>query len=332
MQPRSRFTNTRLENALQVLITGAGGFVGSHLAAHLDRVEPRARLIGTVLFATEIVHSSVSESHLIDLRDYAAVRDLLARCQPDAIYHLAAQAFVPRSFEDPWETLENNIRAQLNIIQACLELSLRPRILIVSSAEIYGEVVPEQQPMGEDSVIRPTNPYSVSKVAQDLLALQYHLSHDLPLLRARPFNHIGPGQNGRFVAPAFASQIANIEEGKDEAVIYVGNLAAKRDFTDVRDIVRAYSKIVAKGRPGEAYNVASGRAFSIQQLLDILLSLTEKKIEVRVDPDRLRPVDVPEIRGDASKLRRDTGWQPTFTFEQTLRDVLADCRQRISRA
>lgn len=313
---------------MRVLITGAGGFVGNHLAAHLDQAQSNAQLFGTTLFESETVHPAIGEYRLIDLKDYAQVRDLLADCRPDAVYHLAAQAFVPRSFEDPWETLENNILSQLNITRACLNLNLRPRILIVSSAEIYGEVPADQLPLDEDSAIRPTNPYSVSKVAQDMLGLQYYLSHDLPIMRARPFNHIGPGQNGRFVAPAFAVQIASIEEGQREAVINVGNLTAKRDFTDVRDIVRAYRLIVEKGQPGEAYNVASGQAFSIGQLLDILLSLSKIEITVRVDPARLRPVDVPEIRGDSSKLRRDTGWQPSLSFEETLRDVLADCRQR----
>ena len=314
---------------MRVLITGAGGFVGNHLAAHLGPALPHAQLVGTTLFPAERAHSAVSENHRIDLKDYAKVRALLADCRPEAIYHLAAQAFVPRSFEAPWETLENNIRAQLNIIQACLELDLRPRILIVSSAEIYGDVSPDQLPLDENAEIRPTNPYSVSKVSQDMLGLQYYLSHGLPIMRARPFNHIGPGQNSRFVAPAFATQIASIEEGRREAVIYVGNLAAKRDFTDVRDIVRAYRMIVASGQPGAAYNVASGCAYSIQQLLDTLLAHSDARIEIRVDPDRLRPIDAPEIRGDASKLRRDTGWQPSFTFEQTLQDVLADCRKRI---
>lgn len=313
---------------MRVLITGAGGFVGNHLAALLGNLRSATRIFGASLFPTEQAHSAVDENRLIDLKDFAQVRSLLAHCRPDAIYHLAAQAFVPRSFEDPWETLENNIRAQLNIIQACLELDLRPRILIVSSAEIYGQVSPAQLPMAEDTAIRPTNPYSVSKVAQDMLGLQYYLSHDLPIMRARPFNHIGPGQNSRFVAPAFATQIASIEEGKREAVIYVGNLAAKRDFTDVRDIVRAYSMIIASGQPGEAYNIASGQAYSVRNLLDILLGLSAEDIQVRVDPARLRPVDVPEIRGDAGKLQRDTGWQPTYSFEQTLQDVLADCRQR----
>lgn len=313
---------------MRVLITGAGGFVGNHLAAHLGQAQSNAQLFGTTLFESETVHPAISENRLIDLKDDAQTRALLADCRPDAIYHLAAQAFVPRSFEDPWETLENNILSQLNIIKACIDLNLRPRILIVSSAEIYGAVSPDQLPLDEDSAIRPTNPYSVSKVAQDMLGLQYHLSHDLPIMRARPFNHIGPGQNSRFVAPAFAMQIASIEEGQREAVINVGNLTAKRDFTDVRDIVRAYRLIVEKGQPGQAYNVSSGLAHSIEQLLKILLGMSEIEIEIRVDPARLRPVDVPEIRGDSGKLRRDTGWRPSLSFEETLQDVLADCRHR----
>ncbi len=313
---------------MRVLITGAGGFVGNHLAAHLSQAVANVQLFGATLFKSETIHPAISDNRLIDLKDYAQVRDLLADCRPDAVYHLAAQAFVPRSFEAPWETLENNILSQLNITRACLELNLRPRILIVSSAEIYGQVSADQLPLDENCAIRPTNPYSVSKVAQDMLGLQYHLSHGLPIMRARPFNHIGPGQNGRFVAPAFAMQIANIEEGRRRAVINVGNLTAKRDFTDVRDIARAYRLIIEKGRPGEAYNVASGMAYSIRRLLDILLGLSEIDIEVQVDPARLRPVDVPEIRGDSAKLRRDTGWQPSLTFEETLKDVLADCRRR----
>ena len=314
---------------MRVLITGAGGFVGRHLSARLGRVQAAARLIGTTLFPSETVHEAVDEHYRIDLKEYERVRDLLESCRPDAIYHLAAQAFVPRSFEDPWETLENNIRAQLNIISACLDLDMQPRILIVSSAEIYGAVEPDELPLNEDAAIRPTNPYSVSKVAQDMLALQYYLSHDLPIMRARPFNHIGPGQNDRFVAPAFAKQIAAIEEGSCDAVIYVGNLKARRDFTDVRDIVRAYHMIVDGGKPGEAYNIASGLAHSIRHLLDTLLRLSNIDIDVRIDPARLRPVDIPVIRGDSSKLRRDTGWQPKYSFEDTLRDVLDDCRGRL---
>ena len=314
--------------ALRVLITGAGGFVGQHLTAHLSQAQPQARLYGTTLLSSERVHGSLAGNRPIDLKDADAVLGLLAEIQPESIYHLAAQAFVPRSFEDPWETLENNVRSQLNIILACLELDLRPRLLVVSSAEIYGAVAPERMPMAENTPIRPTNPYSVSKVAQDMLALQYYLSHGFPIMRARPFNHIGPGQDSRFVAPALAMQIARIEEDAGHGVIKVGNLEAKRDFTDVRDIVRAYRLIIENGRPGQAYNVASGVAYSIRRMLDILLGLTEAEIQVTVDQARLRPIDVPEIRGDSSKLRADTNWKPTLTFEDTLKDVLMDCRER----
>jgi len=313
---------------LRVLITGASGFVGQHLAAHLHTTQTDIQLHGTTLSGGRSSDSDITY-HEVDLRNYDTVREMLNMCQPDHIYHLAAQAFVPRSFEDPWETLDNNIRSQLNIIQACLELGIHPRMLVISSAEIYGAVKPDEIPMGEQTPMRPTNPYSVSKVTQDLLGLQYYLSHQLPIMRARAFNHFGPGQNLRFVAPAFATQIAKIETSEQEPFIYVGNLEAQRDFTDVRDIVRAYQLIVDKGTPGQAYNVASSKAYSIQYLLDTLLSYTDIEIEVRVDSDRLRPVDVPVIRGDITKLTTDTGWRPTITFEETLKDVLEDCRQRI---
>ena len=316
---------------MRILITGAGGFVGRHLSAHLAAAEPDAWLTGTTFLPDEQTHPRLNEALQINLVDDYMALALIDHSRPHYIYHLAAQAFVPRSFDDPWETLENNIRGQLNIIRACLELDIRPRILVVSSAEIYGGATPDELPMDESAPIRPTNPYSVSKVAQDMLGLQYHISHGMPIMRARPFNHIGPGQNARFVAPAFALQIAQIEASASEAVIYVGNLSAKRDFTDVRDIVRAYHLIATRGTPGEAYNIASGKSRSIESLLDTLLGLTDMDIETRVDPQRLRPVDVPEIIGDASKLRRDTGWQPSLTFKDTLRDVLEDCRQRVQR-
>ena len=316
---------------MRVLITGASGFVGRHLAAHLRKVQPQAAIYGTMLVPQESASAAVNKSCALDLRDEGQVRRLIDDCKPDAIYHLAAQAFVPRSFENPWETLENNIRSQLNIIQSCLALKMRPRILIVGSAEIYGAVAAHQLPMTEETSLQPNSPYSVSKAAQDMLGLQFYLSHQMPIMRARPFNHIGPGQNIRFVAPAFAMQIAKIEAKQQAPCIYIGNLQARRDFTDVRDIVRAYHLMIEKGRPGEAYNVASGKAYSIQYVLDTLLDMSGIKIETQVDPARLRPVDVPEIRGDAGKLRRDTGWQPKRPFEAALHDVLTDCRQRITR-
>ncbi len=314
---------------MRVLITGVEGFVGGHLAQHILNATPNVDIHGTVLQQPPDAVTSMVTCHPIDLRDAEAVQSLIEQVQPDHIYHLAAQAFVPRSFEDPWETLENNIRSQLNIILACLKLDIKPRILIVGSAEVYGIVRPEELPLNEDAPLRPTSPYSVSKIAQDMLGLQYYTSHHLPIMRARAFNHFGPGQNERFVAPAFAMQIAKIEAGLQEAVLSVGDLSAQRDFTDVRDIVRAYQLIVERGTPGDVYNIAYGKACSISHLLDTLLHHTPVDIRIQVDPTRLRPAQIPILVGDSTRLREATGWQPRITFEQTLLDVLNSCRQRI---
>ncbi len=314
---------------MRILITGIGGFVGGHLAQHLRAAAPGSIIHGTVLFRGQAAPDTSVIYHELDLKDARAVSQLIADVRPDHVYHLAAQASPRRSFAEPWETLENNIRAQLNLIQACLALSPLPRLLIVSSAEIYGPVQPEQLPIDETTPFRPISPYGVSKVAQDMLGLQYYLSHGLPVIRARPFNHFGPGQSEGFVAPDFAIQIARIEAGQQEPIIRVGNLSAQRDFTDVRDVVRAYRLLMEHGAAGEAYNIASGCSYSIQQLLDILLKHSSAVIEVQPDPDRLLPIDVPIIRGDARRLRAVTGWEPTIRFEDTLLDILNDCRARV---
>ncbi len=314
---------------MHILITGAGGFVGHHLAHWLIQAYPDAILHGTTFHATEAAHSQLIP-HTLDLCDTERVHQLMAQIRPVQIYHLAAQAFVPRSFEAPWETLQNNILGQLNIITACLEAGIAPRIVITSSAEIYGIVTPDEIPLDETADLRPTSPYSVSKVAQDMLGQQYHTSHNLPIIRARPFNHIGPGQNERFVAPAFAMQIARIEAGLQEPIIFVGDLSAKRDFTDVRDIVRAYQLLAEVGEPGMAYNVASNTAYNAQELLDILISLSGVKIRVEVDPTRIRPTNLPILQGDYTRLHQATGWRPQISFEQSLADILHDCRQRVA--
>ncbi len=315
---------------MRVLVTGAGGFVGKYLTAHLRSQLPDAELHGTIYQSTDEVITSGWISHSLDLRDPVAVDALIETVRPDYIYHLAGQAFVPRSFEAPWETLEINIRSQLNLITACIARDLRPRILITASAEVYSTSV--GMPITEDTPLEPSSPYSVSKVTQDLLGLQYYLSHQFPIFRVRAFNHLGPGQSERFVAPSFALQIAQIEQNLQEPVISVGDLSAYRDFTDVRDIVRAYHLLMEHGRPGEAYNLASGKARSIQSLLDTLLSFSNVSIQVQTDTNRLRPNRVPILEGDSTRLRQVTGWQPTITFEQTLLDILEDCRQRVSTA
>jgi GDP-4-dehydro-6-deoxy-D-mannose reductase len=252
----------------------------------------------------------------------------VSEVQPDYILHLAAQSFVPSSFADPWDTLQNNIRAQLNLLEAVRRSESHVRVLVIGSNEEYGTPRPDELPQTEESPLRPNNPYAVSKVAQDFMGLQYHLAYGLPVVRVRPFNHTGPGQTPRFVVPAFASQIARIEAGLQEPVMKVGNLEVSRDFTDVRDIVRAYHLAVTQGEPGEVYNLASGRAQSVRGLLDMLLSYSQVEIRVERDPELYRPVDVPVGYGTALKFHRLTGWKPEIPFAQTLQDVLAYWREQ----
>ncbi|MBN8620349.1 MAG: GDP-mannose 4,6-dehydratase [Anaerolineae bacterium] len=313
---------------MRILITGAGGFVGQHLIHHLRTCYPQAELHGTVLEPASS-QDDTTVWHALDLKNESAVQAMLAAVQPDQIYHLAAQSSPRRSFSIPWETLENNIRLQLNIILGCLALQQSPRLLVISSAEIYGPTRISKQPISEDAPLQPANPYGVSKVAQDLLALQYFLSHKLPIIRVRPFNHFGPGQSEGFVATDFAVQVARIEASQQPPVMEVGNLTGQRDFTDVRDIVRAYQLIMEKGIPGEVYNIASGKTHSIQSLLDTLLRLSSVEIQVRTDPARMLPIDIPVIQGDAARLRQITGWEPTIDFETTLLDILNDWRIRV---
>jgi GDP-4-dehydro-6-deoxy-D-mannose reductase len=318
---------------VRALITGITGFAGGHLAQILidrnDEVFGVARDEGYGLD-----HLSQKIRPVItDLRDPAAVNNLLSKFRPDAIYHLAGQAFVPTAWADPWSTLENNIRPQLNILQAMVNQESKARLLVVASNEVYGYVPTNKLPVKEDTALRPDNPYGVSKVAQDVLALQYHLSHNLDVLRVRAFNHIGPRQSPFFVAASFAKQISEIEAKLVEPIIKVGNLEAQRDFTDVIDVMRAYALLVEHGLPGEAYNVGTGRAYSIGYLLEVLLSYSDIDIKIEQDPDRMRPSDVPTIYADNSKLQSQTGWSPIYDFEDSLRRVLdywrSDVRKRL---
>jgi GDP-4-dehydro-6-deoxy-D-mannose reductase len=314
---------------LRALITGAGGFVGGHLCAYL-LAHTDWELMGTVY--PHPVDAQPQEPRLrlrhADLRDPEGVQALVGEVQPDCVFHLAAQSFVPASFADPWDTLQNNVRAQLNLLEAVRRSGRDVRVLVIGSNEEYGAPRPEELPQTEESPLRPNNPYAVSKVAQDFLGLQYYLAYGLPVVRVRPFNHTGPGQAPRFVVPAFASQIARIEAGRQEPVMKVGNLEAARDFTDVRDVVRAYHLAVSQGEPGEVYNLASGRPQSVRGLLEMLLSHSHVEIRVERDPSRYRPVDVPAVYGSAAKFRQRTGWEPQIPFEQTLRDILAYWREQ----
>jgi GDP-4-dehydro-6-deoxy-D-mannose reductase len=314
---------------LQALITGAGGFVGGHLCDYL-LAQTDWNLTGTVFGRPIETESPAPRLRLVpaDLRGRDSVHSLVEEIQPDYVFHLAAQSFVPSSFADPWDTLDNNIRSELNLLEAVRRSGREVWFLVVGSNEEYGAPEPNELPQTEQNPLRPNNPYAVSKVGQDFLGLQYHLAYGLPVVRVRPFNHTGPGQSPRFVAPAFASQIARIEVGLQEPVMRVGNLETSRDFLDVRDIVRAYHLAVTRGEPGEVYNLASGRPQSIQALLETLLSYSDTEIRVERDPERYRPVDVPVVYGSAEKFYRRTGWEPRISFGQTLRDTLAYWRDQ----
>ncbi len=317
---------------MRVLITGAGGFVGGHLVHHL-LTQPDLNLYAAVFDPPgqnlRLDGLPVAQVQA-DLRSPAAVDSLIEKAQPDWVIHLAAMASISQSFKDPWATLENNILIQLNLLESLRQRCPDARTLIVSSAEIYGSAGGARG-LDEQTPFEPSNPYSVSKVAQDMLGLQYYLAYRMPIIRARPFNHIGPGQGHGFVTADFASQIAAIEAGQHPPVMFVGNLTAERDFTDVRDVVRAYHLMLMHGQPGAAYNIGSGRGYSIQVVLDTLLGFSTARIEVRQDPARMRPSDVPRRVGDASRLRAQTGWEPTIPFEQSLLDILNDWRQRLWR-
>jgi len=317
---------------MRVLITGITGFVGSFLAeALLER--KGAQLFGIKRWRSKTEHIDHLSDQITlfecDLRDASSVRKTISDIRPDWIFHLAAQSFVPTSWTVPSETLVTNIIGQLNLLEAIREEKLNPRIQIAGSSEEYGLVTPEELPITENQPLRPLSPYAVSKVSQDLLAYQYAKSYNMHLIRTRAFNHTGPRRGDVFVISNFCKQIALIEAGKQAPTIQAGNLEATRDFTDVRDIVTAYIAALEKGEPGEVYNICSGEEHSIQSILDRLLKLTEKKIEIQIDPARLRPSDVPRLRGDSTKFRAKTGWAPKIPIDQTLQDLLNYWRERI---
>jgi GDP-4-dehydro-6-deoxy-D-mannose reductase len=315
----------------RVLITGVTGFAGSHLVDYLlTRNDCEIYGIHRWRSRTENVeHFPASVTMLeCDLRDATSTRDTLERVRPEWIFHLAAQSFVPTSWIAPTESLMTNVLAQVNIFEAVRHMGLQCRIQLACSSEEYGMVYPDEVPIRETNPLRPLSPYAVSKVAQDMLGYQYWMSFKIDSVRTRGFNHEGPRRGPVFVASDFAKQIADIEKGRKAPVLHVGNLEAQRDFTDVRDMVKAYVLALEKCEPGEVYNICSGKAWRIQQVLDQLLSMTTAKIEVRRDPARLRPSDVPILLGDYSKFHRVTGWEPTIPFEQTLRDMLEHWRAR----
>jgi GDP-4-dehydro-6-deoxy-D-mannose reductase len=300
---------------MRAVVTGGLGFVGRHLVAHLREA------------GDEVTILDRHGGQRVDITDGSAVAAAVADAAPEAVYHLAGWADVGGSWTDPVAVLRVNAEGTLHVLRACTAAGV-DRVLAVASADVYGVVTEEELPLTEASPLRPTSPYAASKLAADALALQAFLGHGLGVVRVRPFNHLGPGQSEQFVAPAIAARIARAErDGTD--TIPVGNLSARRDLTDVRDVVRAYRLLVERGDPGEVYNVCSGVDVSIQALADLLVGLARRPVRLVTDPALLRPVDLPVLRGDATRLHAATGWKPEIPIEQTVADLLNDMRQRV---
>jgi GDP-4-dehydro-6-deoxy-D-mannose reductase len=316
----------------RVLVTGATGFVGRHLAAFLCEAHPDLELLGLVrpggTPASEL--PAGVEAVPADLLDAAGLEAAVGRASPDAIVHLAAQSSPVRSWNDPAGTLTTNVLGLVHLLEALRRRSLAPRVLVVGSSEEYGAVEPRELPLREEAPLRPASPYAASKVAQSFVALQYHLAHGLPIVRTRTFHHTGPGRGEAFAESSFARQVAEIEAGRRAPVVEVGNLESVRDFTDVRDVVRAYWSLLALGRPGEVYNVASGVGVRLGDILDRLLGLSGQRVEIRVDASRLRPADVPVLVGDPARLKAATRWQPRIPLDRSLADLLDDWRRRVA--
>ena len=291
---------------MKAFVTGGQGFVGPWLVEHLRDSGDDVVVAGPD----------------VDVTDAEGLGRAMTGAQPDAVYHLAAQSSVGSSWSDAARTFEVNATGTLRVLGAAQECRSRPRVLLVSSAEVYGAVAPAQLPVGESEPFRPVTPYAASKAAAELLGLQAFLGTGLEVIRVRPFNHTGPGQSLQFVIPALAHQV--IEAARTGATeLRTGNLAVRRDLADVRDVVRAYRLLVERGCPGEVYNVCTGRSVEVEVLARRLLSLAGLDLRLQVDPSRVRPVDVPDMRGDASRLRAATGWAPVIDLDRTLADVLA---------
>ncbi len=320
-------------DAVRLLITGITGFVGSHMAEYA--IKRGAEVIGAARWRsrTENIEHLRGKIRLVecDLRDTASVRRLLAASAPTHVIHLAAQSFVGASWHMPAETLSTNMTGQVNLLEGVREIASPPRFLVIGTSEEYGLVYPDELPIRETNPLRPLSPYAVSKVGQDLMGFQYFQSYGLPTIRTRAFNHEGPRRGDVFVTSNFAKQVAEIEAGLHDPVIDVGDLTPRRDYSDVRDIVRGYWMLLERGEPGEVYNLCSGRTWAIQQVLEFYLDRSRTKgISVRVDPARLRPSDVMVLEGDPSKIHKALGWQAEIPFEQTLTDLLEYWRQRVA--
>ncbi len=318
---------------MKILITGISGFTGSHLAEYFIN-QGQDEIHGTIRWRSDLQNIAHIRRNVVlhecDITDASAMKSVILQVKPDQIFHLAAQSYVPFSWRAPHQTLSTNILGELNLFEALRQTKMGSPVHIAGSSEEYGLVFPDEIPIKETNALRPLSPYGVSKVAQDLLGFQYFKSYGLPIIRTRAFNHEGPRRGEVFVTSTFSKQIVEIEKGKKDPVIHVGNLNAVRDYLDVRDVVRAYALALSKGSPGEVYNICSGEGIKIEDMLNRLLSFSRVKVRIEKDQTRMRPSDVELLVGSSDKFRQATGWKPEIPFMQTLQDMLDYWRARIS--
>lgn len=318
----------------KVLITGITGFVGKHLTTYLKEQENEVELYGTTRSLVNREDTTFKDVTLLnaELTAEKDIDNVIATVKPDEVYHLAALSSPAESFKSPAQTISNNVNAEIFLLEALRKHNLlQTKVLIVATSDMYGIVQANDLPIDEDTPFNPTSPYAVSKITQDYLAFQYFMSYKMPIIRVRPFAHVGPEQTDRFVLATFAKQIALIEKGSQEPVLKVGNLEAKRDFTDVRDMVKAYTILMDKGVFGDVYNVGSGTSRRIKDVLDQMLALSSVAITTEEDPKRMRPSDIPELRCNYNKMHALTGWKPEIPFETTLKDILDYWREEVGK-
>jgi len=309
---------------MKALIIGVAGFVGSFLVSEL--VNAGWDVHGTKL-PTETTDLDIPVYGL-DVLDAAAIKGLINKVAPDNIFHMAAQSSVAISWKEPAKTVDVNIKGVINLLEAVREMVTPSRVLLVGSGEEYGHIEPKELPISEDTVPRPGNIYACTKATQSMLGQIYAKAYGLEIIIARAFSHIGQGQTDSFVVPAFCKQVAEIEAKGDTGTIRVGNLESKRDFTDVRDIVRAYRLLAEKGISGEIYNIGSGKSIAINEILDLILKQSKATITVEKDQSRMRPSDTPVVEADISKLVKCTGWNPEISIDTTILDVLNEWRTK----
>ncbi len=311
----------------KALIIGGAGFVGNYLMDYLNKECEWS--VAVTKMENERIQKEKVDIYDLDILEKDAIVEVLNSIKPDYIFHLAAQSSVKLSWKNPGLTIDINIKGSINLLEAVREWGGKPRILMIGSGEEYGYISPETVPIQEETILHPGNIYAATKACQNMLSKIYSDAYQMDIIMVRAFNHIGPAQSPIFVVSDFCKQVAEIEKGKREAVIRVGNLSAYRDFTDVRDVVAAYALLIKKGKKGETYNVGSGKAIQIQSILKELLQLSSVEIKIEVDEAKLRPIDVPIIEADIKKLVETTGWKRKYELTDTLKETLNYWRQTV---